>query len=426
MGKHWDGDKGGRDAWIAWLSEAMTQALRVCKPGAHAFVWALPRTSHWTAMALEDAGWEVRDRIAHHFGSGFPKNKDLGDGVGTALKPSTEDWWLCRKALSGSTTACHLEYGTGGINVDACRIAGTKPVMERTDTVVAAKSMSGESTGSTNTGEVTSEGRWPANVVLSHLEECEVVGTRTFKGDQRDTGNGKRPGGFADVGAESGDGEPNEPVYGDEEVVEWNCAPGCPVAELDVQSGERRSAGEYSKGNKGGANDFQGPASINIDGLSAAQYADSGGASRFFYCAKTSRGERNAGLEEFDARFAPTMGNGIGAPETATPKANVHPTVKPINLMRWLVRLVTPSGGTVLDPFLGSGSTGCAAVLEGFNFIGIEREAEYVAIAESRIAFWAQHDGRLVQDVLGLHRASQREAEDHAERGQLSITEVAA
>jgi site-specific DNA-methyltransferase (adenine-specific) len=94
--------------------------------------------------------------------------------------------------------------------------------------------------------------------------------------------------------------------------------------------------------------------------------------------------------------------------------------------MRWLVRLVTPSGGTVLDPFLGSGSTGCAAVLEGFNFIGIEREAEYVAIAESRIAFWAQHDGRLVQDVLGLHRASQREAEDHAERGQLSITEVAA
>jgi site-specific DNA-methyltransferase (adenine-specific) len=109
---------------------------------------------------------------------------------------------------------------------------------------------------------------------------------------------------------------------------------------------------------------------------------DSGGASRFFYCAKTSRAEREAGLEGFDLR------------------TNHHPTVKPINLMGWLTRLVTPPGGLILDPFLGSGSTGCAAVLEGFDFLGIEGEPEYVAIAEARIAFWAQHEGREVKDVL--------------------------
>jgi site-specific DNA-methyltransferase (adenine-specific) len=110
---------------------------------------------------------------------------------------------------------------------------------------------------------------------------------------------------------------------------------------------------------------------------------------RFFYCAKASKADRDAGCEGIDARFAPTMGNGIGGkehdPVTATPKHNHHPTVKPTDLMRYLCRLVTPPDGLVLDPFMGSGSTGKAAALEGFSFIGIEREAEYVAIAQARI-----------------------------------------
>ncbi len=171
-------------------------------------------------------------------------------------------------------------------------------------------------------------------------------------------------------------------------------------------------------------------------------HGDSGGASRFFYCAKTSRAERNAGLEGFEAKQIRRLSGGefghnsaVGADgevyETESSKAggpsrNHHPTVKPINLMRWLARLVTPPGGTCLDPFLGSGSTGCAAVLEGFDFIGIEREAEYIAIAEARIAFWAQHEGREVEDVLGLHSISQKQAKAHADRGQLSIEEASA
>jgi site-specific DNA-methyltransferase (adenine-specific) len=155
---------------------------------------------------------------------------------------------------------------------------------------------------------------------------------------------------------------------------------------------------------------------------------DSGGASRFFYCAKTSRGERNAGLEGFEKKpvgFKNSSGRGLSSREgdqyAERPAANVHPTVKPINLMRWLVRLVTPPGGLCFDPFLGSGSTGCAAILEGFDFIGIEREAEYIAIAEARIAFWAEHVGREVDEVLGLHTVSQREAKLHADRGQEAL-----
>lgn len=108
------------------------------------------------------------------------------------------------------------------------------------------------------------------------------------------------------------------------------------------------------------------------------------------------------------------------------PTKNNHPTVKPISLMRWLVRLVTPPGGTCLDPFLGSGSTGCAAALEGFDFVGMEREPDYVAIAEARIAFWGQHEGREVEDVLGLYSKSQRQAKDHVDRGQVSIDDLLA
>jgi site-specific DNA-methyltransferase (adenine-specific) len=346
MGREWDRDKGGRDAWVAWLAEILREANRALKPGAHALVWALPRTSHWTATAVEDAGFEVRDVVAHLFGSGFPKSLDVGkaidaragavrevvgtkrgttsaetgrgmpgkatgvaqvgievpvtapatpeaaawEGWGTALKPSSEHWILSRKPLIGTVAANVLAHGTGAINVDGCRIG----------------------TSSEGAGEyVQPTGRWPANTVFSHLDECA-----------------------------------------------YECAPGCAVATLDGQA-----EGVY----------------------------------RFFYVAKPSTRERDAGLEHLPKRDGAELTGrapdsaGLDNPRAgaSATRANSHPTVKSIALMRYLTRLATPPGGLVLDPFTGSGTTGCAAVLEGFRFSGAEREAEYVEIARARLAHWA-------------------------------------
>jgi DNA methylase len=158
-------------------------------------------------------------------------------------------------------------------------------------------------------------------------------------------------------------------------------------------------------------------------GLTAtgAEYDDQGGPSRFFYVAKASSAERNAGLDGFEDREGrDTYGDGLQGPRPHTREdyewerksaRNPHPTVKPIDLMRWLVRLVTPPGGTVLDPFAGSGTTGIAAVLEGFDFVGVEREADYLAIAEARIAWWARHpQGVDVDDALAADAVRRRVA----------------
>ena len=316
MGKEWDHHKGGRDQWIAWMQEAAALALQLSKPGAHALVWALPRTSHWTATAWEDAGWEVRDRVAHLFGTGFPKSRDISkaidaeagaerevvsierscftvrpenavswksgsgggdsrprdesgyrydvvtvpatdaarqwEGWGTALKPACEDWWLLRKPLQGIVAGNVLEHGTGALNIDGCRV---------------------------------STGRWPANVIHSGLSE------------------------------------------------EW------------------------------------------------AQY---------FYCAKAGRSERwkhvvcsclaqviPPGHVVYDLKHCPLCGDEF--------KVTAHPTQKPESLMRFLCRLITPPDGTILDPFCGSGSTGRGAVLEGFDFVGIEQDPAHADVARLRI-----------------------------------------
>jgi site-specific DNA-methyltransferase (adenine-specific) len=357
MGKAWDEDKGGRRQWIAWMASVMAEALRVLKPGGHALVWALPRTSHWTATALEDAGFEVRDCLVHVFGSGFPKSQNVAiaidkskgamgargrrasfvgnlaqgedvdramampahepitdlakqwQGWGTALKPASEHWWLVRKPLIGTVAASVERYGTGALNIDASRVpAQGRPLIESK----AEKSVSayGDGLNGSRAVGLTDTGRWPPNLLLSHTEDC----------------------------------------------AEGACADGCAVAEMDRQSGTTKSRIGKPRGSATSGDGW---------GMTAtgAEYEDSGGASRFFpmfrYQAKPSKSEKGA--------------------------TNVHPTVKPIALMDWLIRLVTPPGGVVLDPFLGSGTTGVAAVKGGFGFIGIEREAEYLAIARARI-----------------------------------------
>lgn len=393
MGKTWDKDHGGRAEWIAWLRSIMQECLRVLKPGAHALVWAIPRTSHWTATAIEEAGFEIRDVVTHHFGTGFPKSLNISkaidaaagaerpiigslgrsfrphadqgnegwqrpshdvignktapatteaaqwEGWGTALKPATEHWILARKPLTGTVAASVLANGTGGLNIDACRISceGGSPAAQRREAATRTGNapMSGKPAAeSDDEGRIgrrgdpavyaakhpgESLGRWPANLVLSHSPECG----------------------------------PTE------------CAKGCPVAEIDGQSGDRPGSHDQTPARSGNST-FVGTGKYDGKGRN-----DAGGASRFFYVAKPSTSEREEGLAHL--------------PKTPAGRANHHPTVKSIALMSWLIKLISPPGATVLDPFAGSGTTGVASVLGGWTFIGIEREEEYAAIARARI-----------------------------------------
>lgn len=361
MGKGWDHGVPGVPFW--------TEALRVAKPGAHLVAFGGTRTYHRLACAIEDAGWEVRDCLSWLYGSGFPKSLDVskaidkaagaerevvgtrkdafGDaetsetedgrnlwgkpstkdvflrskegitdaarqwsGWGTALKPAWEPIILARKPLVGTVAANVLAHGTGAINVDACRI-GTATQDDYGRSPNRADGFRSQSRGdagdfgmSEEPGTSHSAGRWPANVAL------------------------------------------------DEEAA----------AMLDAQTGERPSTltGRAEAGQRHDLPRDNRSATGYHGGIPAGRvYADSGGASRFFYTAKASRRERGEG--------------------------NTHPTVKPLSLMRWLAKLVTPPGGVILDPFAGSGTTLLAAQAEGFDAVGIEREAEYVEIARKRI-----------------------------------------
>ena len=264
-------------------------------------------------------------------------------GWGTALKPALEPITVARKPFASTVAANVLAHGTGAINVDGCRVAGEPvPVF---DTVGGRKFEQTHTQPERRTQQVgTSDaGRWPANLIH--------------------------------------DGSP--------EVLEQF----------------PDSNGAVSNGRKGKAGIFE-------DGIGAAEqrpgYADDGSAARFFYCAKASKRDRDEGLEGFEVRPTAAMaGNmvdgqrlsGTGQPIATPTRANHHPTVKPTDLMRYLCRLVTPPGGVVLDPFMGSGSTGKAAMLEGFRFIGCELSPEYLAIAEARISAVAP-EVRSVDDLI--------------------------
>jgi len=321
MGKAWDEDKGGRKQWVAWMTEVMAECLRVLKPGAHGLVWAIPRTSHWTATALEDAGFEVRDVITHHFGSGFPKSMNIEkagagsqwSGWGTALKPASEHWILVRKPCSEKTVAANvLKHGTGGINVDASRVEGLAdiPFGKQTGDGISANG-NGATHGRMERTEFQPHtlGRFPANLILSHSDDC----------------------------------------------LESQCALGCPIRQMDGQSGILKSGARDNSSNK----PYSGPTGWTGTNVGAKFEASQGGASRFFYCAKASKKDKGAD--------------------------NSHPTVKSTQLMDYLIKMITPPGGSVLDPFLGSGTTGVSAVKNGHTFIGIEKEAEYFDIASKRI-----------------------------------------
>lgn len=379
----YDQSASANQSFQEWTEAWAREVYRVLKPGAHALIFCGPRTYHRMAAGVEDAGFEIRDQLQWLFGSGFPKSLDISkaidkangneknrpikgpnpslrpnayvgqngwqtpmrpehktsaatlesaawEGWGTALKPANEPILLARKPLSEKTVAANvLKWGTGGLNIDGCRIG--------TDTVEKGrKGRKGNETGKHgiyNHGALPvdlgyAQGRFPANLIL---DETAAQLLDAQSGISKSTGGRtvKRSGKY--------------------------------------EEGKISAPGEWSNDDPG--------------------FGDTGGASRFFYVAKTSTRERNEGLS---SRKAKKVNDGrqteIDNPfqRGETERLNTHPTVKPIKLMTYLCRLITPPNGVVLDPFMGSGSTGLAAIKEGFRFIGIEREPEYFAIAEAR------------------------------------------
>jgi DNA modification methylase len=400
MNKKWDYDVPSVEIW--------KEALRVLKPGGHLLAFAGSRTYHRLAINVEDAGFEIRDQIMWIYGSGFPKSMNISkaidkaagveqevigigrsgapethqtsysmitldnnfggeyeitkpatpeaeqwDGWGTALKPAHEPVVVARKPIDGTVIENVLEHGTGGINIDGCRI--------KTDEVLVAggslRTNSGDERmgealgmfqdGTPNTFKQNHLGRFPANVIM------------------------------------------------DKEAGEI----------LDEQSGHLKS-GNMDSIAKGGQ--------FNTYGVQqerhTTQIGDEGGASRFFYCAKPSRTERDGGLDNFEPQNVSDREDvskaGANNPRNrgGIERKNIHPTVKPVDLMRYLCRLVTPPNGITLDPFMGSGTTGIAANLEGFSFIGIEMSEEYLEIARARIAHSGDYE---ITEDLTMKRIKQ-------------------
>ena len=338
MGMKWDSGVPSVDVWI--------EAFRVLKPGGHLLAFSGSRTYHRMTVAIEDAGFEIRDQIMWVYGSGFPKSRNLSgdwDGWGTALKPSHEPICVARKPLSGTVLQNILAHGTGALNIDGCRIPTDGESPKGSGTRDSWRDLEGRSDRQEwNGGNVTPEaGRWPANLI--HDGSDEVL--NAFP---------DAPGQIANASTNH-DARKTQNVYG----------------------AFRRGRGDEPSA------DSPNDGAVGFKMKPGARRLDSGTAARFFYCAKASRTDRNEGLADPGPQFK--QGTTLRDVENTETTGNNHPTVKPTELMAYLCRLVTPPGGTVLDPFMGSGSTGKAAIREGFQFIGIEMNPEYLEIAKARI-----------------------------------------
>jgi site-specific DNA-methyltransferase (adenine-specific) len=372
MNKHWDYDVPQVEFW--------REVLRVLKPGGYVLSFGGTRTYHRMAVNIEDAGFIIRDQLQWIYGSGFPKSLNIGkavdksqgnekkkigerlghdirggalmeardpelkkennklkititqgssewEGYGTALKPANEPICLAMKPLSEKNFAENvLKWGTGGMNIDGCRV-GTEQTVTRAKRKGMSFTSLGNGQGFNGCDESINQGRFPSNVILD--EEAGAL--------------------------------------------------------LDKQSGVTISKSTVRKnkvntGKNGIYNNYNAQDSHGFDGF--------GGASRFFYCSKASSSERNAGMR-WDSEKKLESGIQRGSYGSFNGRSNYyknyHVSVKPLNLMRYLVRLVTPKGGIVLEPFAGSGTTLLAAKKEGFEFVGIERELEYCKIAEQRL-----------------------------------------
>jgi site-specific DNA-methyltransferase (adenine-specific) len=361
MGRSWD------STGVAFEVPMWKQVLRVAKPGARLLAFGGTRTFHRLTCAIEDAGWEIRDCLMWLYGQGFPKSHN-GEWGGTALKPGWEPIILARKPLSGTVAETFAEHGTGALNIDASRIY--TDWSERPESWKAsghsAKPGAEKIAAPPGTGiNCHPAGRWPANVLLTHAEDCERVGTKRVKGAApAGPAAGSRAHGavFAQdtftKGMNNGSRVQHVDADGTEEVEAWDCVEGCSVRTLDDQSGTSKDGVAVQRNRDGGVHNsilgaMRKPAGEDVT------FGTKGGASRFFYCGKATKRDRGEG--------------------------NKHPTVKPTKLLEYLIPLITPPRGVVLDHFMGSGSTGVAARRHGFGFVGIELGEAHLATATRRI-----------------------------------------
>lgn len=429
MSRKWDA------TGIAYSVELWAECLRVLKPGGHLLSFGSPRTYHRMACAIEDVGFEIRDSIHWTHGAGFPKSLDVSKGIdkgagaerevierkrvkgggmesvnranadqhgyrpdgyqkgenvldvtapatddakrwagwGTGLKPSHEPIVVARKPLEGTVVANILEYGAGAINIDGCRVGVADGFGG------GAKASGGFVDGYQSDGFVaSSQGRWPANTILGHAAACVCVGEQKVKASVSVRRNGVKANddtlgiarGLFEAGAKDatlGDSE------GNETVSVWRCVDGCPVRNLDGQSGKvkggtwNRTKGARHFDNDGEPTEYE----------TAGKDATVGGASRFF-----QNVEWNPATDDLGTLVYVSKPN---KKERPVVDGVSHATVKPLALMRYLVRLVTPVGGIVLDPFAGSGTTMEAAILEGMVPVGVELTAEHVPLIEARM-----------------------------------------
>ena len=321
------------------------------------------------------------------------------DGWGSALKPANEPIVLARKPLEKGLSIAEniLKWGVGGINIDASRIG-----YREDDHVLKYEGYSngqykseyedGTSYKHGNQVQINTQGRFPANIILTHHPECECKGTKKVKGSSclpKDIGKGKNEtysnGIYSNKKGVVTISHNDE--NGQETIENWDCHEDCPIKILDEQSGVSKS----QRSERGNILDNNVYGKYKEQENTLRGHTDTGGASRFFYVAKASKSERNKGLEGFDTKQ--TIGGGGTYNEEAGAKygsikaegKNFHPTVKPVKLMQYLVKMITPPNGIVLDPFCGSGTTGVACKLEGFQFVGMEQDPEYSKIAEGRI-----------------------------------------
>lgn len=426
MGKGWDDDKGGRKQWIAWLASILTECYRVLKPGAYGVLWSLPRTSHWTATAIEDTGFEIRDCIIHVFGSGFPKNMDVSKAFDKRAgakrkvigKRTLGDAF--RNVAVGGNAAVALKDkgGTYGVQVGSAPSIEVDVTEPSTD---EAKQWDGWGTAL----KPAQEAWWlirkpPVGAIIDNIKQHGVgaINVDACRVDGTVQSSAGGVGGYAGhdgaeyehgTGREYREGRwpPNLLLSHSHDCVTGRCEPDCPVGLMDKQG---EIAGIHSAGNadsKARGNGIGFGSSANGEGRIAHRIGDSGGASRFFptfqpdpfqpeydapflYAAKPSSSEKNAGLETMAEDK--TIDDGREKPienpyqRGKTKRKLTHPTVKSQALMRWFVRLVTPPGGTVLDCFAGSGSTLMAARSEDMRATGIELSPEYAEFIKARVS----------------------------------------